>query len=252
MKIDLTKYRTDELIETTIELVGLPRALAELCKQAAIWFVAFMGVLMLLVIFFDGQPILSVKGMGLIIYGLAAAIITGIWFGVVRLTYGLLNNLGRLLQQILDIVKWAAADVASLRTGEQKLPTAVELTRAVYEQVILPVIETAVAQNFGILGKPLLWGYRATIGRAVRSLTARMSENEELAVVSLTPDELKGVLNQASQYQQRIEQTIDPIQKSLESGTSTFKRVLLLPVLIVFLAALLVFVTPIMIAIFVF
>jgi hypothetical protein len=49
------------------------------------------------------------------------------------------------------------------------------LVEQVYERVAIPVMERAVTKGLGVLGRPVLWCYRRTIGSAVHSLVKRVN-----------------------------------------------------------------------------
>ncbi len=69
-------------------------------------------------------------------------------------------------------------DYEQLQLGKTRLPPAGVLVEQVYQGVMLPVIERAVAKAFGLLEKPVLYTYRRTVGTSIRYLVKRMSRTQ--------------------------------------------------------------------------
>jgi hypothetical protein len=106
---------------------------------------------------------------------LTAGVIFGLILGVLRIINSAMKNIESILTIVLEITGKAATEYEQIQAGTIRLPSGGELVEQVYDNIVLPVMERAVARTFGVLGTPLLWTYRRTIGSAVRYLVKRVN-----------------------------------------------------------------------------
>ena len=164
-KLDLSKYQTSELVAQITELISIPSMFGRVILTTFLF--ALLVVFTCAVIFFYSQ----LSGVGWVLgcaYALVLGFLFGVLLGVLRAVSKALGNIEAILSLVLTIAKSAAEDYDRLQTGTARMPTGGELVEQVYEEVLLPSLEQAVAGAFWILSRPLLWIYRRTIGRSVR------------------------------------------------------------------------------------
>ena len=181
----------------------------------------------------------------LTIYSLMVGIVLGFVLGLMRVLSQLLGNCEKLLKMIIETAKLAAHDIAAVRAGNKKMPTATDVVTHVYEDVFLPLIEKSVAEAIGIVGVPLLWLYRLTIGSGVRYVLAKMqaesiTEDDEVAVGQVVENSLSTLADQ-SQY---IETALDGALGVTNSASQMVRRLILLPMQLLFAIVLLIALVP--------
>ena len=164
-EFDLSKYQTAELVENITEIINVPGGIWEVFKTA-FFAIIFAGILMAVIRALGIAA--GVEWFLISIYSIVIAIVFGFLLGLLRVVYSCLINVDEVLKQILNISEHAADDVAALHSGQQQSPPGNVLISKVYDEVVMPTVETVVSESLGILGKPILWIYRRTIGSAVR------------------------------------------------------------------------------------
>ena len=166
-KINLADYRTTDLTERVAALLSIPEAFRKVCTSVLIvGMIAIVGCAVLRIS--TGISWLPLIGIGL--YCMPASVFCGVLLGILRVMWRALSNIESVLQIVLDITRRVADDYGQLKAGQAQLPSGAELVEQVYDQVLLPVMESAVSSAFSLLGKPLLFVYRYTVGQAVRRL----------------------------------------------------------------------------------
>ncbi|MBK1790828.1 hypothetical protein [Persicirhabdus sediminis] len=169
-EIDLTKYQTPELAERLTELISVPQALAKILKVAAL-----IVVLSLVICYFVSsryQLDLS-RQLGVGIYFLIVGAISGLILGLLRVISQALEHIESILIMVLEMSAQVASDYEQLQLGEAELPAGDELIEIVYDKILMPTLERAVASAFGFLASPMIWLYHRSIGVAVRRLVKR-------------------------------------------------------------------------------
>ena len=207
-EFDLSKYRTAELVENVTEIINVPGGIWEVFKTAA--FATVLVAILLVVIRMLGIAT-GAEWFLISIYSIVVAIAYGFLLGLLRVVYGCLINVDEVLKQILDISDLATDDVAALNSGQKQLPPGNILISKVYDDVVMPTLETVVAESLGLLGKPVLWIYRRTIGSAVRYVIKRS------ALKNKSPKALE-------KLQHETKQTLTDIADSNEETKSYIKR----------------------------
>jgi len=166
VKIDFAKYRTPELTE----------AFSDLINVRGIYLSAFIR-------FACGALLLGALG-GLLFwsrtssvgwwvpitgYSVFAGCVAGALFAIAELIRRSLSNMLEIVEQLLEVTKKIANDIAAVGEGEIEMPAARELVQGVYKEVVLPTVEKVVADQLGPLGTPVLFLYRLTLGRVVKA-----------------------------------------------------------------------------------
>ena len=162
-QIDFAKYKTPELADQVAEILSISAVLWQIFKWVCVW---LLLLLLLGVLLFIGQAHWSLL-LGAICLALVFGLMTGITFGAARAIRTGIDRLSNLFCLLLNIVQHVIDDCRDLSTGKQEIPQRADLIRAALSQVLIPTIEKVVSNRLGFLGKPLLWGYRITLGRLV-------------------------------------------------------------------------------------
>lgn len=160
-RVDLTRYRTPELFDRVMNLVDLPGTL----RKWFIWLAAMVVTLLAgtWLVFADlvSTPLL----VGLLLWAAIGGFLVANFLCLCHTIDGALSDVGGLVEVTLDTVRAAAADLGQARSGQ--FPSASELVRASYRDVTLPILEKVIAERVWIVGKPLLWVYRRSLGKLI-------------------------------------------------------------------------------------
>ena len=117
------------------------------------------------------------------VYAVFIGLVLGGCVGILRVFWTALRSVEAVLNILLEITGYAAADYERVQSGQAKMPTGGELMQQVYEEVISPAIAKAISGSFGWLGIPILWLYRRTLGFAVslviQAVSRRRSHNAD-------------------------------------------------------------------------
>ena len=231
-KIDLAKYRTDELASKVAEILSVPASIRTVMKTT------LFAILLLIV----ANSLLYAAGNRALfpwlvssLYALVIATVLGFILGLIRVARLLALRSEGLLQLTLKTSNEVAIDYQSVRSGERQMPAATEIVEHVYDGVVLPAMESAVTNSFGFVGTPLLWVYRRTIGGFIRFVIKRMKTDsltdEDRRTVELEADKLfRDVADNAS----NIESVLGNALSFTQHASRMLRRVFLWPVQLVF------------------
>ena len=180
--LDLSKYKSAELAENILEIVSIPGLFWQIAKTACL--AIFIAVVAAIVV----RTFAIAEGLTFFLitaYSIVLAVVFGVALGVLRVIHRNLINVDEILDHLLKISGYAVDDLSSLRSGQQQIPPGDVVLSKVYDDVIMPTVETVVSESLGIVGKPILWIYRRTLGSAVRYVIKRT------AISKATPEELE-------------------------------------------------------------
>ena len=242
--IDLSRYKTDELVSNVAEILSVPEAILTVVRTTGIAVVCLLAVNSAVNVLGESSwfPWLVSS-----LYSLAIALLLGFGLGLIRVAAGLLSRVEALLQLTLEISLAAAEDVRAVSGGEKRMPNASEIVEHVYDEVILPAVETVVAKTFGIIGKPLLWVYRRTICEGVRFLIKRM-KTESLSEEGRNEieQESAALIRDLGEDASGIERAIDGAMGYTRAATGALRKILLLPMRTVFTVVATIAVIPLL------
>jgi hypothetical protein len=240
--IDLSRYKTKELASTVAEILAVPESIRIVLGTTvcAMLMLATANSLLYAI----GNPAL-VPWLLSTTYALVIALALGFALGLIRVAGLLVSRSERVLQLTLETSQQVSLDYRKYRSGGKRMPTAAEIVEHVYDGVVLPAMEASVAKSFGIVGTPLLWIYRRTIGGGVRFLITRMK------TASLTVDEQRdiereaeGLMSDVAESQPHIEAAIQKAQGYMTYVGNMLRKMLLYPIQLIFLIVALVAVVP--------
>lgn len=236
VKLDLSKYCTRDLVEQIMELISVKDALRRLGTATI---VLELIVIIAVIALFYASTLSSIWWFAVCAYALVAGFIYGIVLGFLRIASRALGHIESILQLTLAIARNAVTDVADLHGGQARLPSGGELIEQVCDQVILPAIEEVVSGTLGFIGKPLLWGYRWTIGWTVRyviKLVNRMSiTKEQEAEVQTT---VKSQLTDLAKYGESTSAYLESCRGVVGKAGRALRAYILRPLYMVFFMCL--------------
>ncbi|MGI9516310.1 MAG: hypothetical protein ACR2NP_04630 [Pirellulaceae bacterium] len=236
-QIDFAKYRTPELYESVVNLINVPGRIRLVAGYA------FLGAMILAI---AGVVLLFLRGGGsslivlvpLLVSSFAGGLIAGTVFGIAEVIRRGMGNLLQIVDVLLEITGKIATDMSDVAGGEKQLPPAGQLVREVYRHVMLPVVEQAVSEIFGVFSKPVFFLYRMTLGRLVRVVDRLIPEGE-----ASTAEEKEQTGQFASNVQQglqsvadnelRIVQTLNWVRGKIVSIGGWLKVLVMLPCYVV-------------------
>jgi hypothetical protein len=231
-KVNLSRYKTNELVQKVAEILSVPESVRTVLKTTLFAIVFLVTA---------NSMLYATANRALIpwllstMYALAAAILFGFVLGLIRVAGLLVSRVENLLQLTLETSRAVVKDFPAIRSGAKRMPTAAEIVEHVYDGVILPAIETSVAKSFGIIGAPLLWIYRRTIGSSVRFLLTRMktappTDDQPNELVPRTMGLMQDVADNAA----RIEVALTNALGYTDYASKVLRRILLYPLQVVF------------------
>lgn len=178
-KIDFKKYRSTELLQSLTDLIDVRGIYARSILK--ILLVALITVILVIVCFWNrcSFPILS----GTVVAGFFAGCIIGALYAIITVIRQSLGNMIMIVDRLLELTKTVAGDVRAMTIGETEMPTAAQLVKGVYGEVVLPMVETVIREKLGAAGRPVMFLYRMTLGQLVR-LSIRMLPAAALTWVS--------------------------------------------------------------------
>ncbi len=224
-KLDLSKYRTPELLSRTLDLINVPGAVL-----SVILFTVGFAIL--------GALAFGLLGIGgidrvfiivLVVFGLISGLVSGLFWGIARLVFKTMDNMSEVLRLILETVTHASKDFQDLDTGRAEMPTASELAIASYDQVVLPTVEQAALASFGFLAVPFIWVYKISLNRGVKLMLGQMKRFESKTDTAKSQTKLKSFLQTANKYSDRIEKVVTPVWKFIDSLGKKLRFIVTVP-----------------------
>ena len=172
-EIDVSRYRTNEVVTRIAEVLSIPYATREVARRTLI---AWICTAVTGASFITLGGVTGTLWLVLTAYALILGLPIGLAFGLLRLAERTLSRVEELLGVILELSEQVARDCQGVLAGTTCPPTAGQLIEMVYKTIVQPVVEAAAEANAGFLGGGLVWVYRQTVDRAVRVLLRRVSD----------------------------------------------------------------------------
>lgn len=243
--IELSRYKTDELVSKIAEILSVPEAILTVVRTTIIALLCLLAVNSVVNGLGDSTWLPWLLSS---VYATAIALVLGFGLGLIRVASSLLSRVEALLHLTLETSRAVSEDFRAVSGGEKRMPNATEIVEHVYDEVIMPAVETVVSQTFGIIGKPLLWVYRRTICEGVRFLIKRMktesvSEEERADIEQETESLIRDVGENASS----IERAIDSAMGYTSTVTESLRKILLKPMCVVFTLVVVVALIPLVV-----
>lgn len=241
-RLDLSKYRTRELVEHLTELISVPAAILTviMCCIAISSIAASFSAWLV----WDDEIAKSIKA-GIAFYSAICGAILGIGMGILRAFSRAIFNVEGVLRIILDTTLQAAHDYERLQSGSAIMPTSSQLIEQVHSEVISPAVEESVSAGLGVIGSPIVWMYRWTVRSAVNSLVRRVA-SRPVADDGYIANKTESGLRVVAKYSRRIERTVTVAGNFVAAISRNTRFVTLTPLYAVYLIAVLVACTPIL------
>ena len=208
-KIDLSKYKTDELASKVAEILSVPESIRTVLRTAICAILCLQVANFLLYVIEDKAMVAWLISS---IYALAIGIVLGFLLGIVRTAGLFLRRADGILLLTLQTSRAVVNDYQAVRSGGKQMPSGSEIVMHVYNGVMLPAIEMSVAKSFGLFSVPLLWVYRRTIGGCVRYLITRMKTD------SLSAEDEVAVERAADKVAQELSENVTSIERGDRPG----------------------------------
>ncbi len=221
-EIDFSQYCKPELAEHVAELLNVPKML----QTALRWTAATIFVILLLFVAAFAPGASWTVQFVAYVYGVFLASLAGLLVGVVVTLNKSFGNLVEILRLSLDVARQAMIDARQLRDGHTRPPTARQIVRGVYLQVMLPMVQRAVLSQSRWLGRPLLWVCRFSLGRLLRRVLATAPPEADTGpVVELDEAQLAAAQESAENAAAWFTQTRDRVA----TVGHTLRRTMLVP-----------------------
>ena len=211
-ELDLTKYRTEELFETIVDLINIREIY--LNSARLIIAVSFVGTAVVGWLFWNRTTMMSFLFILLTSVFVGGA--AGSAFAIAEVIRKSIGNMLKIVELMLNVTQQVVADLRALSSGDMPLPSPRELANAVYRDVILPLVERAISELFWVFGKPLLWVYRLTLGWLVRKAIAWLPSD----AMELNPTE-----NQLRQMRNEIDAEMPGIEERKRETNDALEKV---------------------------
>ncbi len=237
-QIDLSKYRTPELIGKLTEILSLGGAFVGLLLTLGI--VVFLIEALLIWMVYDHVD--QTWLIGIAIWGFLSGVVSGFALGFARLVHGGLKNLASVLELMLNMVEMAAGDFENLKSGQHR-PTVAELTAAMHQQVFEPCLLIVLEKSLGWFAGPVKWFYKSSLGRAVALLLMRLDGADTTVEpdnkgMELTPETYEKTLAVASKYSGLVKAVLRPAHAAVSGFGFVFRWVVVWPLYAFFFSCL--------------
>ena len=242
-KIDFKKYNTPELATGVAEIVDVR---GKLLTAFGMLFIGFAIFMLLAGILFWGKENFLTFGVS-IAYSIVAGAVFSLAMAIVYVVNRSLAEMEQLVQLLFSTTNQVGQDVSRISDGTTELPSARELVEGVYGDVLLPTVEQVVAQSLGFLGRPLLFAYRMTLGRVVRTTIKMLPDSalvESGESVDSKAQKIVGNLKEISDEKSQILSILTWAQSHLESLGAKAQFLVLLPCYLIAGVAVLVIMIP--------
>jgi|GEM_PF-5201239 hypothetical protein len=164
-EIDLSQYRTPELVDNIAELISIPSFLIKLLR----WMFGALIFSWITIPWIFGELHWGWM-IPIILYGTVGALVVGAAIGT---TFGVSRAIGNMVE-IADITFHISDqmlhDYRGYSDNKKTWPSPRQFVVAVYDCVIIPCVEIAFSRSFWIFGTAMVWVYKKTLGRVVRYL----------------------------------------------------------------------------------
>lgn len=208
--LDFSKYRSREIVQHLSEILSLPGRFFSIIKTSTLVVVVAVGSAGFFAHVTDSPSWVLWGGMG---YGLVVGVLLGLVAAVLWLIHRELGHAEGILAVLLSTSSTVVDDIRQLKNDPSKRPTGGQIVRGVYDEVIMPGLEEAAAQQ-GLLGLPLKWMLHRTLGRGVKMLVARVEKKAEEVgeVQEPTPEVVP------SEAPENASQLLEKLGRSLQVG----------------------------------
>ncbi len=243
-KLDLKKYKTRELVERLIELFGLSNAFWKIATTS------LYAIIAMLVVFALIEHLTNLTGLSWIMFGAYSLVIGAVFgfvSGILRIIYGALENTEGILCILVENSDKALQDVSKLRSGEMEMPSGQSIITQMHEDVLIPSIETAISETIGILGAPVLWIYKRSIGMAVKRIVRLASRSPEDSQAIQKAQENAVELLVASQMDESERSFLIRVRKIIGSIGNGLRNYAILPFFFAFCFLMLLALLPMLI-----
>ena len=238
-KLDLSKYRSPELVDQVVELISIPKAVFKIFSFAVMG--ALICAIFTLLLFFKSETPVWLWGI-FILFSMLCGLLCGTSLAFTWLLQGAMSNLEGVLTIVLNTTHLAAKDYGDLQTGEAELPSAGELVQQSYDEILVPTLETATKKAFGFLSRPMLWVYRRSIGAMVKGVIKRVNSGENSSEEGKPSEEKTSTEQKSSgsflegteKYSTRVESFTLRARETIESIGGKLRWIALLPLYAVF------------------
>lgn len=242
-QLDFAKYQTGELAEQIVKLVSVPRAFFKVMKSVLLCMLLAAAACYLI---YSTADVSHAMFVTVCVYCLCVGAFLGALWGILGVVATVMRSIESILRITLAITGQVATDYEQLQTGQSQMPSGGELVEMVYGKVVMPVIEGVVAKSFGLLGTPLLWIYRRTIGSSVRFLIKRvgrssMSEEKQEAVHQVAVAGTKDV----AVYSEKINRYTDRALTVVSVAGRAIRGFVMRPIYIAFIVCLTIVTIPV-------
>jgi len=163
-ELDLSKYRTDEVVDKISGVLGLVSALK--ITFGVVLLVVIGTILLPSAIFnsFREYPVNYIWSFCGAVVGVMASVIILPGILLSRILGGLVTT----LELLVDILEITLDDINELNSGSVVLPSARQLVQTGYRDIILPIIEDELKSYLPWFATPLIWIYDLIIGKFIR------------------------------------------------------------------------------------
>lgn len=240
-EIDFSKYRRHELAEHLSTIASIPGTVRTILTTGG---ASLLTVWVVVPVLFLGQVHWSLL-IAVSFYATLSAVLLGCLLGVVLVINNRLGNLVQVIDMTLEISEHVSDDVADLRDGTRKMPTARQIIYGVYDSVVLPTLEGVVRGQSKLIGGALFGLYRWALGRLMAK-TLREAPLEDVPVDSPAPDDVPdpATLDAIDGAAKTTGRRIAAIRDSLTTAGTRLRRIVIIPLTSVVIGASLVAALP--------
>ncbi len=159
-QFDLSKYRTPELFDEIASLLSIKGAFFRVIISLVL---ASIGAGMAIWLIWHYSELTLVPSLMLCGYALIVSVVAGAGLSFLRIAIAAISSIDAILKLVLRLTDQVVLDHAQMQSGEMQMLSGPELSRRIFEDVIIVGVKKVLSRNFGFLATPIEWCYRLTV-----------------------------------------------------------------------------------------
>jgi len=245
-KLNLADYRNDTLVSRVLSICDVKTSIAQILKITIIACLIIPPIYLLLL---SGKGLSPTMWKALSGYSVIAAIILGLGGGLIWLANSILTDAKEIVRLTLQQSQKAADDIAEIKDGSVIIPTGRELIEQIYGELLLPIIEQVIAESFGVIGKPLLFTYRLTIGRSINFVIRKTAAAfAKVDTIESAPQKLKSSLEDQATMIDELQEFAAQAETTFNKYNHLLRQLIIIPLIVIFIVLIILLSLPILLA----
>lgn len=207
LELDLTKYKTPELVSNLVSVISLPFSVKTVPLAAVL-----SCILALVVAYFAFHDRIEapMQWVMIVATGVVAFFLGGGTAIVMLLNRAIGSSMG-LMDTSIALSEQVTRDSAAVSDGTQLPPKPSQVVQAFYDQILMPTV-LGYAGDIFLIGGIVVWFYKKTLGWLVSKVASLLVKQVEKKEAKKERDEEAGALS-AQAIKERAERYVERLEK---------------------------------------